>query len=246
MVSGGVRPFVLVLIVVVLVAGAISLSIMFGGTLMATRTLQTLTTKEITPTTPTMVTTRTTTHTLIKTYTVTCNNHVITRGNFDLDPEDEVMVDGMLYDNGDTLTIDGKTYKVIIESGDINGAFGNDFIVGGKDSDTIYGKVGDDFIIGFSGEDFLVGDGLEGITANDVIKGGDDIICGNDDFDNIYGDFINGGDGNDNITGGNDIIDARDGNPYDTVHGDYIGNAGTVKQGNNIIMADPDHIVYGH
>ncbi|MEM2920022.1 MAG: hypothetical protein QXU29_04605 [Candidatus Nitrosocaldus sp.] len=111
---------------------------------------------------------------------VECNNHTIERGNFDGDPEDEVNVDGTVYDNGYSITLDGKSYTVrIVTSSPFTGTPGNDFIVGTSNDDVISGDAGDDFIVGLDGDDELSGDYIEGTMANDIIVGGDDILCGN-------------------------------------------------------------------
>ncbi|MEM0030273.1 MAG: hypothetical protein QXN32_05080, partial [Candidatus Nitrosocaldus sp.] len=135
----------------------------------------------------------------------TCNNHTIERGNFDTDPEDEVKVDGTVYNNGDTITLDGKSYTVkIVTSSPFTGTTANDFIVGTSDADTISGGEGDDFIVGLGSNDRLSGDGIEGTSGNDTITGGNDILCGNDGDDDLFGDGILGYAGNNTITGGDD------------------------------------------
>ncbi|MEO9365192.1 MAG: calcium-binding protein [Nitrososphaera sp.] len=155
-----------------------------------------------------------------------CNGNTIERGNFDGDPEDEVKVDGTVYNNGEEITLDGKTYTVRIATPSTyytpyNGTSGNDFIVGTSSNDYIYGKGGDDFIIGFGGNDWLYGDRIDGTSDNDTLKGGDDILCGNNGNDILYGDYIHGGSGNDTMTGGNDKLDGGDGD-YDELYGDFI------------------------
>ncbi|MEO9366084.1 MULTISPECIES: calcium-binding protein [Candidatus Nitrosocaldus] len=156
-----------------------------------------------------------------------CNGHTIERGDFDDDTEDEVRVDNgtTVYEDGDSITLDGKTYTVRIVTpstglNPYNGTSGNDLIVGTNSNDVIYGKEGDDFIVGLDGNDFLIGDGLEGTNGDDVLNGGDDILCGNDGHDGLSGDDINGWDGNDTLYGGNDTLDG--GNDVDVLFGDDI------------------------
>ncbi|MEM4284839.1 MAG: calcium-binding protein [Candidatus Nitrosocaldus sp.] len=171
---------------------------------------------------------------------VECNGHTIERGNFDDDPEDEVKVDGTVYNNGDSITIDGKTYTVRIGSGFVDGTSGNDFIVGSNVRDIINGRGGDDFIVGLDGNDDLSGDAIEGTNASDTIKGGDDIICGNAGDDSLVGDIIFGYDGNDTITGGNDTLEGGDGN--DWLIGDSIfgGNGDDTITGGNDTLEGGD------
>ncbi|RMF28838.1 MAG: hypothetical protein D6752_06985 [Candidatus Nitrosothermus koennekii] len=125
---------------------------------------------------------------------VDCNGHTIERGNFDLDPDIEVKIDGNLYNNNATITLDGKIYTVMIVSsfGTTNGTVANDFIVGTDSSDIIYGYKGDDFIVGLGENDYIYGDYLTGSNDPDNLTGGDDIICGNDGDDTLSGDHIMG------------------------------------------------------
>lgn len=177
----------------------------------------------------------------------TCVGHTIARGNFDNDRDDEVKVDGIVYNNNDSITLDTplgtKTYTVIIATSSsldnpFEGTSDNDFIVGTNGNDIIYGKEGDDFIVGLGGNDGLVGDFINGTSGNDTIKGGDDILCGNNGNDGLIGDGISGGEGDDTITGGNDVLDGGKGN--DILIGDGIsGGDGndTAYGGNDIINA---------
>ncbi|MEM2162105.1 MAG: calcium-binding protein [Candidatus Nitrosocaldus sp.] len=174
---------------------------------------------------------------------VECNNHTIERGNFDADPEDEVRVDGTVYNDGDSITLDGKSYIVMIatpstSSSPFIGTSGNDFIVGTSNDDFIYGKEGDDFIVGLDGNDWLYGDYIVGTNASDIIVGGDDILCGNAGNDYLFGDYIDGYDGDDTLTGGNDTLEGGYGN--DWLSGDWISGSGgndTAYGGNDIINA---------
>ncbi|MEM1958898.1 MAG: calcium-binding protein [Candidatus Nitrosocaldus sp.] len=172
---------------------------------------------------------------------VECNNHTIERGNFDADPEDEVRVDGTVYNDGDSITLDGKSYIVMIatpstSSSPFIGTSGNDFIVGTSNDDFIYGKEGDDFIVGLDGNDWLYGDYIVGTNASDIIVGGDDILCGNAGNDYLFGDYIDGYDGDDTLTGGNDTLEGGYGN--DWLSGDWISGSGgndTITGGNDTL-----------
>ncbi|MEM4635114.1 MAG: calcium-binding protein [Candidatus Nitrosocaldus sp.] len=163
---------------------------------------------------------------------VECNGHTIVRVS-----DTQISVDGISYNNGDTITLDGKSYTVrIVTSSPFTGTPGNDFIVGTNGNDFIYGKEGDDFIVGLDGDDRLYGDDIVGTMANDTIVGGDDILCGNAGNDDLFGDGISGGLGNDTITGGDDILDGGDGN--DGLDGDEIfGGIGNdiITGGNDIL-----------
>ena len=92
------------------------------------------------------------------------------------------------------------------ESEVLNGAGGNDTIIGLAGNDTINGRGGDDQIIGSRGSDFLYGkdgdDTLEGRQDNDHLFGGngDDSLLGGQGRDRF-----NGGTGNDTLTGGASI-----------------------------------------
>ncbi len=92
------------------------------------------------------------------------------------------------------------------ESEVLNGAGGNDTIIGLAGNDTINGRGGDDQIIGSRGSDFLYGkdgnDTLQGRQDNDRLFGGN----GNDSLLGGQGrDRFNGGTGNDTLTGGASI-----------------------------------------
>ncbi|MGD1805262.1 DUF4347 domain-containing protein [Dapis sp. BLCC M126] len=92
------------------------------------------------------------------------------------------------------------------ESERLNGAGGNDTIIGLAGDDTIDGRGGDDRIIGSRGNDSLYGkdgnDTLQGRQDNDHLFGGN----GNDSLIGGQGrDRFNGGSGNDTLTGGASI-----------------------------------------
>ena len=148
---------------------------------------------------------------------------------------DEVKINGVVYSDGDNISLDGITYTIVMigSSGPTNN---NDFIVGTDNADSIDGLEGKDFIVGLDGNDVIYGDRIFGTSNDDVIVGEDDIICGNNGDDVIYGDVIYGLEGNDEITGGNDEIDGGDGN--DEIYGDDIlGNEGA-----DIIKGGDDEI----
>ncbi|MEM4400089.1 MAG: calcium-binding protein, partial [Candidatus Nitrosocaldus sp.] len=191
---------------------------------------------------------------------VDCNNHIIERNNFDDDADDEVKVDNTVYNNGDSITIAGKTYTVrivpITYTPPFIGTNSNDLIVGTSASDAISGMDGDDFIVGFDGNDILYGDGISGTPSDDNLEGGDDILCGNNGNDTLHGDHIFGYDGIDTLTGGNDTLEGGDGD--DILHGDWIyGDIGndTANGGNDVIDAkdninnndniDGDYVIAG-
>ncbi|SPC34215.1 calcium-binding protein [Candidatus Nitrosocaldus cavascurensis] len=161
------------------------------------------------------------------TITAECNGHTIERGNFDADGDDEVKVDGTVYNDGDTITLPSGTYTIRIATPSwptpYNGTDDNDFIVGTSGDDYIFGRGEDDFIVGFGGNDYLYGDVVKGTDGADTLEGGDDILCGNDGDDYLYGDVIGGGNGNDTMTGGNDTLYGGKGN--DNLFGDGIGGA---------------------
>jgi len=178
---------------------------------------------------------------------VICDGYIIERGNFDADPDDEVRINGTVYNNGSTITLNTslgiKTYTILIATSSYTlGTPGNDLIIGTNEDDDIYGKEGDDFIVGFGGNDYLYGDYIDGTPGNDTIRGGDDILCGNDGDDRLYGDSIYGYAGNDTITGGNDILYGGAGN--DLLYGDYIdggyGGYDSVVGGDDVINALDD------
>jgi hypothetical protein len=158
------------------------------------------------------------------TITAECNGHTIERGNFDADGDDEVKVDGTVYNDGDTITLPSGTYTIRIATPSwptpYNGTDDNDFIVGTSGDDYIFGRGEDDFIVGFGGNDYLYGDVVKGTDGADTLEGGDDILCGNDGDDYLYGDVIGGGNGNDTMTGGNDTLYGGKGS--DRLYGDGI------------------------
>lgn len=119
----------------------------------------------------------------------------------------------------------------------IVGSFGIDWLYGGIGNDTLRGGDGDDRLSGGTGNDVLSGgnndDWLYGDEGNDRLVGdaGNDTITGGDGDDTIFGDTPNNdtnsgadvifaGTGNDNASGGlgNDIIYGDSGN--DTLSGD--------------------------
>ena len=118
---------------------------------------------------------------------------------------------------------------------------GHNYIDGAGGDDTLIGDEGHDIILGGDGNDTLQGHGghdiLDGGAGNDVLHGGSglDRLTGYDGNDQIYGDagkdYIFSGYGDDIIVGGagDDIIDDDQGS--DT----YIWAAG---DGNDVVAAD--------
>ena len=111
-------------------------------------------------------------------------------------------------------------YNVIVGSGTINGANGNDLIIGSAGADTFHagngddivsGRSGDDAISGANGNDSLLGDvcdsceQIAGAGANGVP--GQDTVSGGNGGDRIWGDEaddqLSGQNGNDALFGGN-------------------------------------------
>ncbi|MEM4399936.1 MAG: calcium-binding protein [Candidatus Nitrosocaldus sp.] len=182
---------------------------------------------------------------------VDCNNHTIERGNFDDDDDDEVKVDDTVYNNGDIITLDGKTYTVrivpITYTPPFIGTNSNDLIVGTNSDDAISGMDGDDFIVGLDGNDILYGDGISGTPSDDNLEGGDDILCGNNGDDWLRGDYIFGWEGNDTLTGGNDTLNGGIGNDWlvgDWIEGDYDND--TLTGGNDTLKGgDGSDELYG-
>jgi hypothetical protein len=94
----------------------------------------------------------------------------------------------------------------------IEGAAGNDRLVGTPGDDVICGEGGDDVISGGGGNDVIFGDGgddvLTGDAGDDTIYGGagDDRLAGGDGFDVLSGgpgdDRLSGGPGSDHLEGG--------------------------------------------
>ena len=114
----------------------------------------------------------------------------------------------------------------------LNGAGGDDQILGTSGPDALVGGDGDDTIEGGAGADTIRGglgaDSIDGQGGNDLIGGddGDDIIRGGDDDDTANGgignDQLFGGAGNDGLSGfeGDDQIDGGTGNDL------LVGHAG--------------------
>ncbi|WP_223634125.1 Hint domain-containing protein [Rhodobacter sp. TJ_12] len=126
--------------------------------------------------------------------------------------------------DGSGLTLDGAA-----GNDSIIGGSSHDLIRGGTGDDTIYSGMGQDTVYGGDGNDYI--DDLSGVqtatwanyvdagSGNDTVYtgGGSDTIYGGDGDDRLYGeagdDLIYGDAGNDTIDGGagNDTIDAGDG-----------------------------------
>ena len=90
----------------------------------------------------------------------------------------------------------------------VRGGMGNDSILGNSGNDSIYGNEGDDTILGGAGNDSIYGE-----TGNDYVSGGvgDDSLEGNEGADTIIG-----GAGNDWVRGsfGNDSIEGNEGDDF--------------------------------
>ncbi|QBY02449.1 calcium-binding protein [Rhodophyticola sp. CCM32] len=129
-----------------------------------------------------------------------------------------------------------------IDNDTLNGASGDDTILGGDGNDVLNGKAGDDRLYGGNDNDKLNGgdgvDRLYGGNGNDTLNGGDgddllfggdgndklnggagdDRLYGEDDNDKLYGkagdDRLYGGYGNDTLDGalGEDTLYGGDGN----------------------------------
>ena len=114
----------------------------------------------------------------------------------------------------------------------VDGAAGDDSIIGGGANDELLGGPGQDTIMGGPGADMILGgpgnDNLKGGDGNDVIQGeaGEDTIDGEGGEDNVDGgrdnDTAMGGPGNDQVSGGtgNDLVNGNEGNDR------LMGNSG--------------------
>lgn len=106
----------------------------------------------------------------------------------------------------DTITIDQTKHIFLIRT-NLNGAAGNDTIVGGSGPDLILGTTGNDLMLGGAGNDTLIGgrgnDSLYGNEGDDHLdgQGGDDLESGDAGNDIIHDsaglDTSFGGAGND-------------------------------------------------
>lgn len=134
--------------------------------------------------------------------------------------------------------------NAVTNRADLEGADGNDILIGGTRDDRILGQSGADVIGGGAGHDTLLGgsgdDCIDGGAGNDLILGdiGNDILRGGDDNDVIDGeegdDAIGGGAGDDVLWGreGDDII--AGGSDSDIISGD---------EGRDTIWGDLDLLV---
>lgn len=152
-------------------------------------------------------------------------------------------------DEDDTVVANVSVFPLTIE-----GAEGNDTLIGGSGSDSIGGGQGNDTLIGGGGNDTLDGgngnddltggngnDTLDGGAGNDSISGGNgnDVGDGGGGDDEVAGgagnDTLNGGAGNDRLIGGAGIDNLDGGQGNDRIDGvdgvnsnDTLnGNAGT-------------------
>ena len=138
----------------------------------------------------------------------------------------------------------------------VEGAAGNDTLVGGDANDTITAGAGRDFVVGNGGHDRLNGNGgvdkLRGMDGNDRLYGGDanDQLEGGNGVDRLYGeagadaasgsgsnDKIYGGDGNDTCVGGkgDDLLYGEAGD--DTLNGHDGNNLMSGGDGNDALFS---------
>ena len=129
------------------------------------------------------------------------------------------------------IRLSGVTTNVFtaLNSVNVNGNGGNDYIVGSQFDDVIRGGAGDDTINGGLGDDTISGDDgldrLAGSLGDDTINGGadNDTISGGAGADKLYGslgdDRLDGNDGNDSIYGQDGIDTANGGTGDDRISG---------------------------
>ena len=115
------------------------------------------------------------------------------------------------------------------------GGGGNDYLTSGDGNDKAFGEAGNDTLLGADGNDYLNGgadndlivgnggaDTLMGDAGDDYLNGGDgdDLVVGNDGTDTLLGDigndYLDGGAGPDTLFGnaGNDTVLGGDGEDY--------------------------------
>jgi Ca2+-binding RTX toxin-like protein len=124
---------------------------------------------------------------------------------FQLNEFDRIRVDAL--GGNDYVNLRGnrvQTEIVMSEAAHLEGAAGNDTLIGGSGNDTIVGGNGKDLLLGGDGDDAIGGG-----TRRDSIKGeaGDDILGGGDG-----NDVFSGGEGADHLFGGRgvDAVDYSD------------------------------------
>jgi Ca2+-binding RTX toxin-like protein len=135
------------------------------------------------------------------------------------------LIDASAYTLGN-VTIDGAG-----GNDTLIGSMGDDFINGGSGNDTVSGNLGNDSILGGAGSD-----DLDGGSANDTLagNGGADTINGGTGLDSIDAgtgnDFVDGGDDNDTVLGGGGL---------DTIHGG-LGNDRLLGDAQNDVLMGGD------
>jgi RTX calcium-binding nonapeptide repeat (4 copies) len=124
-----------------------------------------------------------------------------------------------------TLSLDGEANDGADGEGDgiasdvesVEGAEGDDTIMGNGGANVLIGKQGDDVVAGGGGDDTLDGgqgaDFLSGNTGSDTVSGGgqDDLLVGGSGKDWIYGEYVRGCSGWAPCIAGQDDIRAQDG-----------------------------------
>jgi len=181
--------------------------------------------------------------------------------------DDTIVLDGVPTAFAGSLTVDGGTGNDQIEvrgnqataltlngaEGDdtllgglgaetINGGDGNDILFGGSGNDRINAGAGHDLVMGNTGDDTLVGndgdDSIMGGAGRDVLAGGagDDQLAGQGGNDTLLGhdgdDILNGGAGRDALSGGDGNDRLRGGTQNDLLTGGL---------GNDVIQGNAGH-----
>ena len=111
----------------------------------------------------------------------------------------------------------------------LDGADGDDTLIGGSHGDQLIGQDGDDVLNGRGDNDSLSGgdgaDRLQGGGAADLLEGGDgqDTLSGQGGRDSLFGadgnDLLNGGDSPDTVIGGRGADELNGGNGGDLLNG---------------------------
>lgn len=151
----------------------------------------------------------------------------------------------------------------MLNSVDIDGGSGDDWIIGGPKADRLVGGPGNDILVGGDGDDLLEGnagdDELNGGAGNDQLFGGlgDDFLFGGEAAsteDRLFGgdgddvlvagagdDLLDGGSGNDRYDGGagaNEVVDKSGSESLPTAGNDVWNGTGTLKGGNLVTIVD--------
>ncbi|MEQ6204694.1 calcium-binding protein [Sulfitobacter sp. HNIBRBA2951] len=136
--------------------------------------------------------------------------------------------------------IGGDETVTAVDAGSmLNGAGGDDSLIGSMGDDTLLGGTGTDDLAGGDGTD-----SMSGGTGNDTMRGnlGDDTMSGQANADQMFGgqgvdvvmggagfDLVDGGDGNDTVDGGSGNDTVRGGNGHDEVRG--VAGSDTIEGG---------------